>query len=255
MQRFPLTSRSSTARALARLACLAAVLGLALSGAAVAAPLGPPIVLVGITAAAAEPEAGASGARLPDTAAVALARKVQAFYEQTRDWRAKFTQSYTYAAANRTQRSRGTLLVKKPGKLRWDYAEPKAKSIVLDGAKLTQYDPEENQAYVDEHFDATAMSAAVSFLLGRGSLQKEFTLALAGEDRLVLRPRVPDGRVERIELEVTGEGEVTGTRVVDGSGNENALAFAGIRRNTGLSDAAFVIELPKDVQFLELPGR
>ena len=223
---------------------------LLLAGALAVAPLVAPRPA---RAAAGEGEA-AAGARLPDSAAVALARKVQAFYERTRDWEATFAQTYTYVTAGRTQRSKGTLRVKKPGRLRWDYTSPGKKTIVVNGSKLTQFDPQENQAYVDERFDATAMSAAVSFLLGKGSLEKEFTAGLEGKDRLVLQPREPDGRVERVVLTVSGDGEVTGTKVVDASGNVNELAFEGIRRNGGIADDTFTLELPKDVQFLKVPG-
>src|SRR6266496_3615434 len=96
-----------------------------------------------------------SAASPPD--AVALARGVQAFYEKTKDLETSFVQTYTYAAFGRSQTSRGTLRVKKPGKLRWDYLEPTPKTIVVNGPRLVQYEPDANQAYVDEHFDATAL--------------------------------------------------------------------------------------------------
>jgi outer membrane lipoprotein carrier protein len=185
---------------------------------------------------------------------VPLAREVQAFYEHTRDLEADFAQTYTYAAFGRTQASRGKLQVKKPGKLRWDYVEPSRKTIVVNGSRLVQYEPEVNQAYVDEHFDSTAMSAAVTFLLGKGSLEKEFDLAVDPEGRLVLTPKVADPRVERVVLTVGPSGEVTATRVVDGNGNVNELTFHRIRRNVGLSDAAFVLKLPADVHQVKPPS-
>jgi outer membrane lipoprotein carrier protein len=185
----------------------------------------------------------------------ALAHKVQAFYERTRDLEARFQQTYTYAAFGRSQRSGGTLYVKKPGKLRWDYAEPAHKTIVVNGKRLVQYEPEANQAYVDERFDASAMSAAVTFLLGTGSLEKEFELGADDAGRLVLTPRKPDARVERVVLTVGPQGEVTATKVVDGSGNVNELTFTAIRRNPGLDDGRFVLELPKDVHRVTAPGQ
>src|SRR5512136_849551 len=132
---------------------------------------------------AATPQPPDAGAPAPDPAA--LVRKVQAFYERTRDLEAEFSQAYTYASFGRTQRSSGTLRVKKPGKLRWDYVQPARKTIVVNGSRLVQYEPEANQAYVDEHFDATAMSAAVTFLLGKGDLVREFDVSLDGAGALV----------------------------------------------------------------------
>jgi outer membrane lipoprotein carrier protein len=190
----------------------------------------------------------------PDAASVA--RKVQDFYERTRDLEARFTQTYTYGGfGGRRQTSKGVVKVKKPGMMRWDYTSPEAKTIAVVGSRLVQYEPVENQAYVDERFDASAMSAAVTFLLGKGDLAREFDLAPGDPGWLVLTPKAPDPRVQSIELEVGAEGEVRATRVRDGSGNVNEIKFEDVRRNVGLADAAFQVKLPKDVRRVEAPGR
>jgi outer membrane lipoprotein carrier protein len=197
----------------------------------------------------------AAPAGAPPADATALARKVQGFYESTRDLRARFVQTYTYASLGRKQVSRGALEVKKPGKMRWDYESPTTKTIAVNGSRLVQWEPEANQAYVDEKFDATAMSAAVTFLLGTGSLEKEFQLASGEGGTLVLRPRKPDPRVETVTLTVGPEGEVTRTVVVDGQGNRNDIAFEDIRRNVGIADARFEIALPAGTRRLAMPGK
>ena len=196
----------------------------------------------------------AAPAAAPDQARE-LARKVQAYYEATHDLEAKFQQTYTYAGFGRRQVSSGTLRVKKPGMMRWDYEKPTAKTIVVKGSRLVQYEPEERQAYVDEKFDASAMSAAVTFLLGKGDLAKEFDLATGESGTLVLRPKTPDPRVESIALSVGPSGEVTATRVTDGAGNVNEVKLTGVRRNPGLSDSAFEVKLPKDVRRVDGAGR
>jgi outer membrane lipoprotein carrier protein len=199
--------------------------------------------------------ASASPAAAGEAGAVALARKVQAVYERTRDLEARFTQTYTYAALGRRQVSTGTLRVKRPGLMRWDYATPSVKTVAVNGSRLVQYEPDEKQAYVDEHFDASAMSAAVTFLLGQGDLVKSFSPALGEGGALVLTPRAPDPRVARVVLTVGPDGEVLATAVVDGAGNENRVAFEGLRRNVGLAEAAFQVALPPDVRRIAPPGR
>ncbi|HEY6003342.1 MAG TPA: outer membrane lipoprotein carrier protein LolA [Anaeromyxobacter sp.] len=197
--------------------------------------------------------AGPPGQAHPDAAK--LAAKVQAFYEKTGDLEARFAQTYTYAGFGRRQVSSGTLKVKKPGKMRWDYEKPAPKTIAVSGSRLVQYEPEENQAYVDDHFDASAMSAAVAFLLGKGDLTREFDVAVDGSGALLLRPKEADPRVDVIALTVSDDGEVKATRVVDGSGNVNEVRFSGVRRNVGLADSAFDLKLPKDVRRVAPPGR
>jgi len=192
-------------------------------------------------------------AATPDPAA--LAQRVQAFYERTRDLEARFTQTYTYASLGRSQVSKGRLRVKKPGMMRWDYEHPAEKTVAVKGSRLVQYEPEENQAFVDERFDASAMSAAITFLVGEGDLAKEFDFAIDGAGGLVLRPKEEDPRVATIVLVVGASGEVTETRVRDGSGNENRVVFEKIETNRGLKDAVFDVKLPKDVHKVAPPGR
>jgi outer membrane lipoprotein carrier protein len=206
--------------------------------------------------APATPAATPAPAPAPAAAdAAALAHKVQRYYEQTRDLEARFQQTYTYAGFGRRQVSSGTLRVKKPGMMRWDYERPARKTIAVMGSRLVQWEPEENQAYVDDSVDATAMSAAVTFLLGKGDLAKEFDLATDSTGALLLRPKESDPRVESIALSVGPDGEVRATRVVDGAGNVNEIKFEGVRRNAGLPDGAFAVKLPKDVRRISAPGK
>jgi outer membrane lipoprotein carrier protein len=185
----------------------------------------------------------------------ALARKVQATYERTKDLEARFRQTYTYAGFGRRQLSQGTLRVKKPGMMRWDYTSPAEKTVAVKGTRLVQLEPEENQVYVDDRFDASAMSAAVTFLLGKGDLVKEFDLSLDASGALLLRPKVEDPRVESIALTVNDAGDVVATRVVDGAGNVNEIRFEDVKRNQGIPDSAFEVKIPKDARRVSATGQ
>jgi outer membrane lipoprotein carrier protein len=199
--------------------------------------------------------APAQATAAPTSDAQALVRKVQAFYERTRDLTARFKQTYTYAGFGRRQVSSGLLLVKKPGMMRWDYQKPSPKTVAVKGSKLVQYEPDENQAYVDEHFDSSGMSAALTFLLGKGDLEKDFEVSKSSTGALALRPREPDPRVDVIELVADAEGQIAATRVVDGAGNVNEIQFEGMKRNTGIPDSAFDVKLPEGVTRLSAPAQ
>lgn len=197
--------------------------------------------------------AEAPAAEAPD--AHALVRKVQAFYERTRDLTARFEQTYTYTGFGRRQVSSGLLLVKKPGMMRWDYQKPSSKTVAVKGSRLVQYEPAENQAYVDDHFDSSGMSAALAFLLGKGDLEKEFLVSTSTTGALLLRPRQADPRVDSIELVAGADGQIAATRVVDGAGNVNEIRFEGVKRNTGIPDSAFDVKLPDGVTRLSAPTK
>jgi len=197
----------------------------------------------------------AAAAPAPPADAQALVRKVQAFYEHTEDLTARFRQTYTYAGFGRKQVSSGVLKVKKPGMMRWEYQSPTPKTVAVKGNRLVQYEPDENQAYVDEHFDASGMSAALAFLLGKGDLEKEFQVSASSTGSLLLRPREPDPRVEVIELVARPDGQIDATRVVDGSGNVNEIELENVKRNTGIADSAFEVKLPEGVNRISPPGK
>jgi outer membrane lipoprotein-sorting protein len=48
---------------------------------------------------------------------------------------------------------------------------------------------------------------------------------------------------------------VTSTRVEDGAGNVNEVKLTDVRRNSGIKDSAFDVNLPKDVRLIDSPGR
>ena len=64
-----------------------------------------------------------------------VAATVQSFYEQTKDVSASFYQTYVNKLYQRTDRTSGRVVFKKPGKMRWDYDKPNGKVIVSNGSR------------------------------------------------------------------------------------------------------------------------
>lgn len=83
------------------------------------------------------------------------------------------------------QKESGTLTLRKPGKMRWDYSKPAGKVFVSDGKRISLYDPEQNQVEVTGVKDTEDMRAPLAFLLGKLNFYKEFRA-------FTLRPD-PDG--------------------------------------------------------------
>ncbi|RME26908.1 MAG: outer membrane lipoprotein carrier protein LolA, partial [Deltaproteobacteria bacterium] len=122
--------------------------------------------------------------------------------------------------------------------------------------------PELNQVIVDRHFVSSQLTAAVSFLWGRGRLEDEFSLALEkypGVDPkkfwvLELVPRGPaQFRRMLLVLEKPG-GMVRRSIIEDPGGNVNVIRFSKVSTNTGLDDSAFVFTIPEGVDVVEVPA-
>src|SRR5260370_178404 len=87
-----------------------------------------------LIATAAAVLAGPLGAA--DSTAPELAAALQKKYDGIKDFSADFSHTYEGGVLRKRITERGHLLVKKPGKMRWDYSTPETKRFFSDGVKL-----------------------------------------------------------------------------------------------------------------------
>src|SRR6202158_4311108 len=139
-----------------------------------------------------------------------LAAAVDAHYNHLRSLQAQFTEVYRGAGVERTES--GTLWLKKPGKMRWEYRSPKEKLFVSNGKDAWFYVPDDRQARKTEAKKLEDIRSPLAFLLGKTKLEKELRgLSLAPDveplapGNVVLRgvPQAMADRISEILLEVT----------------------------------------------------
>jgi outer membrane lipoprotein carrier protein len=190
-----------------------------------------------------------------------VASKIQKFYDQTTDFQAAFRQVYHAETLGKDKTSSGYVYIKKPGRMRWDYKEPRPKYFVADGHALYAYDPELEQVMVDRSFSDSDLSAAVTFLWGKGNLTEEFQITfskrtdLAGPKQvaLELQPKKDAHFTKLIFVVDTESFMVDETLVEDPGGNINQISFTKAKTNVGLKDEIFKFEIPKGVTVIEAP--
>lgn len=190
----------------------------------------------------------------------ALVMKVQGFYEQTDDLDAEFIQIYTRKALSRTSESRGTLKIKKPGMMRWDYTKPEKKHFIANGRSLWIYEPEEEQVIVDHDFKTSQLSTPITFLWGEGDLRDAFDAKIGdgkgvakGHTSLELIPK-RDLTYRKLVLIVhDATGQVVESILHESVGNTNVFRFKNIKTNVGLLPSAFDFTPPPHVDVVERP--
>ena len=182
----------------------------------------------------------------------AIARRVQAFYAQTKDFSASFRQHYTYTAIGRTEDSEGTVRVKKPGLVRWDYAKPEKRTLYLQGKTLWIWRPDDQEAQVKRDFGGDQLSSAFSFLWGKGDLLKEFSPKAAAVppglpegDGLELTPLKPAPGVQKLLFVVGKDGQVLASVVTNPQSDVNQIVFGDAKVDQGLPDSLFQFTPPK----------
>ena len=212
------------------------VTGLAVAGAGVRIGLGA--------------QGAAAGAEAPD----ALARRLQVRYDAIKDFTADFTQTYEGGVLRRKTTESGTLLVKKPGRMRWEYKTPEEKLFVADGRKMYAWVPADRQVTVSALPTDDAPATPILFLLGRGQLTRDFTASIAGAvpgapaDSLAvaLVPKTPVPDYDRLTLVV--DRTTLGLRMLiarDAQGGTSTFVFNHLRENVGLPDSRFSVTIPR----------
>jgi outer membrane lipoprotein carrier protein len=203
------------------------------------------LLAVSTSAAAASPQ---------PASAEDLVRRLERRNSQVRDLTARFTQTYRSGALGRTLVETGTLALKRPGRMRWEYESPEKKTFVADGQRFFFYVPADRQVIVREQ--AGERGVAMALLSGQGGLLEQFEAEIeAREDtaleRVRLVPRQPDPEVRSVSVELDAQLRVRTISIEDAQGNTSRFRFESLRENLELPDRLFRFELPRGVEVIQ----
>jgi outer membrane lipoprotein carrier protein len=198
---------------------------------------------------------GSSGAAA-DLSASDVAAALQKHYDAVKDFSADFTHVYQGGLLRKQITERGRVLIKKPGKMRWEYTAPEEKLFVSDGAKIYTYLPLDKQVIVSSVPPDDQASTPALFLAGKGSLTRDFTASNeplppgmpAGARALKLVPRAPQRDYDWLIIVVDPASyEIRGLLTVDAQGGRSSFTFVNLKENVGLPDKTFAFKIPRGV--------
>jgi len=191
----------------------------------------------------------------------AVADKVDQRYNHMQTLEAQFAESYS--GSGMTRKESGTLLLKKPGRMRWDYDEPRPKMFLTDGSTAWFYVPGEKQVRRTPVKQIEDLRSPLRYLLGKSKLEKEFAgLAIVTDAQpmkagnIVLRgqPKGIEERVSQTLLEVTPDGMITRIVVEETDGSVTEFRFLQQKQNVQIEDARFKFVPPPGVEVVEGTG-
>src|SRR5580693_6998091 len=171
----------------------------------------------------------------------AVVRKVDDHYNHLTSLRAHYSERYSGMGMDRTEE--GTLLLKKPGRMRWSYAAPVGKVFVLDGKFGWFYTPGDAQATRVPAKELDDLRSPLRFLLGHTQLAKELdnlTVAVAGSGfRISGVPKGMAQRVKLLTLWVTAGGAIERMKLEEVDGAVTEFVFSAIQENVPVKDSDF----------------
>jgi outer membrane lipoprotein carrier protein len=187
---------------------------------------------------------GSTTAQTPD-----ILHTVDEHYNHLGSLRTRYVEHYAGMGLNRTES--GTLLLKKPGRMRWIYDQPAGKVFVLDGKFAWFYTPGDAQAQRIPAKQMDDLRTPLRFLLGHTELKKELdgisVTPESGGFRIAGIPKGMQNRMKELSLRVTPAGSITAMRLEELDGAVTEFVFSDGQENVPLKDSDFVFVAPPGV--------
>lgn len=183
-----------------------------------------------------------------------LAQRVDRQYNQLHSLKAGFTETYAGMGIHRAES--GTLLLLKPGRMRWDYTVPAGKLFLLDGKFAWFYLKGDSQVQRMPSKQLDDLRSPLRFLLGHTELEKEMsslTLAPASDGQFTLsgQPKGQEQRVDKLTLTVTAQGVITGIEIEETDGAITHFTFSGEVDNPPIPAGEFRFTPPPGVSIVD----
>jgi outer membrane lipoprotein carrier protein len=190
----------------------------------------------------------------PSPTAHELAQRVDRHYDQLHSLKAGFSENYSGLGMDRTER--GTLFLRKPGRMLWQYSSPPGKIFLLDGKYAWFYSKGDVQVQRIPAREVDDLRSPLRFLLGHTELEKEIvglklTATPSGQFTLTGEPKGEQNRVSRLSLTVTAEGTITAIEVDEPDGAITRFTFTNEQTNATIPAGAFQFTPPPGVPVVE----
>ena len=212
------------------------------------------ILTLALAAAFVVPAQAAPEARVPAAPdAVTLLTRFDARSRTIRDFTAKFTQTFRSGALGRAIVETGTLKVKRPSRMLFEYTSPEKKTFVADGDSYYFYVPRDRQVMVQNQRGDRRATARI---LAEGRLLDHFDCTGEEKDplgrKLILTPKAgeKDANATRIAVVLDAALRLLALEIQDAEGSTSRLVFEGFKENVGLKDAEFRFAVPKGVEVI-----
>lgn len=193
-----------------------------------------------------------SGNYLSNLEGAKLQQITQSTYATVQSIKTKFIQESYLSSLDISETSEGEMTFERPGKIRWDYSVPEPQTFLLNNETVYLYQPADKQLVIDEMKEVLLSELPVSFIMGIGSLQKDFKILSACKNIdgnvLTLIPTNPKTQVTELKLLIDKISNLPiGGRVLDSSGNVTAIVFKNLVTNIRFTSEQFTAHFPRGI--------
>jgi outer membrane lipoprotein carrier protein len=183
-----------------------------------------------------------------------ILKGVENRYNTAKSIQVDFVETYAGRARNTTEK--GTLFLRRPGRMRWQYSSPPGKLWISDGKDVYSYFPEQNRVEKSKFKETDDLRAPFAFLLGKLDFHEQFSkfdAKMGGSDtEIVAFPKSDKMLYTEISFEVAPDFTIKRVSVKGQDGSSRDYVFENEKKDVPFSDTMFRFAPPAGVEVVDV---
>jgi outer membrane lipoprotein carrier protein len=190
--------------------------------------------------------------------ALDLAKRVDDHYNHLQSLKASFNEQYDGLGMHRSES--GVMMLRKPGRMRWEYQSTAGKVFVLDGKYAWFYAPSDTQVQRIAASQLDDLRSPLRFLLGHTKIESELEglkiapIAQTGKSGNYTLTGVPKGqqkRLAKLSLTITPTGAIQDIVIDEVDGARTQFEFSNEEPNAVIPESLFHFAPPAGVPVVD----
>ncbi len=171
-------------------------------------------------------------------------------YNRLQSLQMNFT--YTYKLKGRSRTEKGTVYLRKPDRIRFQYSSPAGKLWIADGKYVYSYIPDENTAEKINQKDIDDLRTPLAFLLGNLHFHNDFQkFVMTADGRITAYPKSDKLTFTEVSFLVAPDFSIQQVSVTGQDGSVMDYVFDGEKKNPPVADSLFKFTPPPGVEFVD----
>ncbi|MFZ3044805.1 MAG: outer membrane lipoprotein chaperone LolA [Desulfatirhabdiaceae bacterium] len=186
-----------------------------------------------------------------------ILKKVETRYG-SQGFSAHFFQTSVIASMDITETASGSVMIKRPGMMRWTYEIPQKQTIVTDGKTLWIYRPDDHQVSMGSAPTFFGGGKGAGFLSNIQEIRKSFEVNLekinvSREYVLRLIPIQKTYDIDYVKLHIDGDTfDIVEAVTTNSYKDETRIELSNIQMNQQLDDNLFQFVIPQGAEVIRL---
>lgn len=197
-----------------------------------------------------------SALSLSSVAAFAAESDVQRLSQllnQSKTIDAQFSQLTLDASGSSLQETTGQMTVQRPGLFYWHTDAPQEQVVVSDGAKVTLWDPDLEQATIKKLDQRLTQTPALLLSGDISKISESFDITSKEQGEVLdftLKPKTKDTLFDSLRLSFR-KGLINDMQLIDSVGQRTNILFNGVRNNQPVAPDRFTFKVPAGADVIQ----